>query len=171
MQLRDVWRGFAGQSVTVTALSVFGGFAVAPVLAVAAKAFLGVYASWTGVSAAPVIILAFPLLLGVVSAECGGGLLSSWLVGLPYFVMAVKALECYSPGVGSEVASCAPKSLVDVLLIAVPGSVITGTVGFAIAAIGARSSDGRSGRLRPTLMAAGTVLVALLAFSLAGIFL
>jgi len=118
---------FASQSWTITGASVLGGIVIAPFLVRATTIFLTRFGLFPGSPEGTALVFVLPILLSFFVAEVGGGLLVSWMVGIPYFVFAVRGLWCYSGRL------CAPRpNMLEILPIALVPAIIAGTIGYVI---------------------------------------
>jgi hypothetical protein len=116
-----------GQSWAVNGVSVLGGLVIAPILVEAATILLERSGQFPGSPEGVVLIAILPILLSLFVIGVGGGLLASWVAGLPYFVLAAQELWCYSEGL------CAPPPIMaGVLPLALVSAIITGTIGYAL---------------------------------------
>ena len=116
-----------GQSWAVNGVSVLGGLVIAPILVEAATILLERSGQFPGSPEGVVLIAILPILLSLFVIGVGGGLLASWVAGLPYFVIAVQELWCYSGG------DCVPPpTVVGILPLALVSAIITGTIGYTL---------------------------------------
>ena len=116
-----------GQSWAVNGVSVLGGLVIAPILVEAATILLERSGQFPGSPEGVVLIAILPILLSLFVIGVGGGLLASWVAGLPYFVLAAQELWCYSGG------DCVPApTVVGILPLALVSAIITGTIGYTL---------------------------------------
>jgi len=116
-----------GQSWAVNRVRVLGGLVIAPILVEMTTMLLERSGQFPGSPEGVALIGILPILLSLFVVGAGGGLLTSWVAGLPYFVLAAQELWCYSEGL------CAPPPIMaGVLPLALVSAIITGTIGYAL---------------------------------------
>jgi hypothetical protein len=116
-----------GQSWAVNGVSVLGGLVISPILVEVTTMLLERSGQFPGSPEGVVLIAILPILLSLFVVGAGGGLLTSWVAGLPYFVLAAQELWCYSEGL------CAPPPTVaGTLPLALVSAIITGAIGYAL---------------------------------------
>ena len=116
-----------GQSWVINGVSVLGELVIAPISVEMTTMLLKRSGQFPGSPGGVALIGILPILLSLFVVGAGGGLLTSWVAGLPYFVLAAQELWCYSEGF------CAPPPTVaGILPLALVSAIITGTIGYAL---------------------------------------